>query len=60
MGPSFNSVLTSEKETLGDLFMFKESEKGLKDDSDIFIRENYNFPQNPFVLHKSDTLLIPV
>ena len=39
--------------------MFKESEKGLKDDSDIFIRENYNFPQNPFVLHKSDTLLIP-
>jgi len=34
-GPSFSSVLTSVKETLGNLFMFLESEKGLKDDSEV-------------------------
>ena len=38
-GPSFNSILTSVKETLGNLFMFYESEKGLKDDSDVLVCE---------------------
>jgi len=57
----FNSVLTSQKENLGNLFTFWESEKSLKMTlMFLFVKNDEIFPENPLSYTKTGILLKPV